>query len=125
MHLQRCRIAFPDTPSHVIFLHRCIQDSTIFICMTHGSLVAGDMIVLILTWIKTFHQWRLSRTLGIQLRFSTCLLRDGTLFFSDNHHQCNSPRNHWLKCDRVTSRSFNLAAAHHIPQPVYYKLAFA
>ncbi|KIP06042.1 hypothetical protein PHLGIDRAFT_73255, partial [Phlebiopsis gigantea 11061_1 CR5-6] len=45
----------------------------------HGSIIATDVMVLTLTWIKTFHQWRESRQLGMHVPISTCLLRDGNV----------------------------------------------
>ncbi|GJE90465.1 hypothetical protein PsYK624_066010 [Phanerochaete sordida] len=40
-----------------------------------------DGLVLVLTWHKTFRQWRDARNLNISLSASTCLLRDGTWYF--------------------------------------------
>ena len=45
--------------------------------VTRGSMVAADLIVLVLTWIKTFRNWNEARRLNVELSVSTCLLRDG------------------------------------------------
>ena len=45
--------------------------------MTRGSTVTADLVVLVLTWIKTFRNWSEARRLGIELTVSECLLRDG------------------------------------------------
>lgn len=69
------------------------DDSTITVgCLAHTSLVAADMVVLSLTWIKTFHLWRQSRRLNTVLPFTTCLLRDGKkpLFYSEMLLLCGS-----------------------------------
>ncbi|KIP06490.1 hypothetical protein PHLGIDRAFT_106964 [Phlebiopsis gigantea 11061_1 CR5-6] len=49
--------------------------------ITRAALIAADTIVLVCTWIKTFHLWRRSQRLGLSLSISTCLLRDGTVYF--------------------------------------------
>ncbi|EKM56349.1 uncharacterized protein PHACADRAFT_193966 [Phanerochaete carnosa HHB-10118-sp] len=48
---------------------------------TCGSLILADAIVLVLTWIKTFEQWRNARCLKMRASLTTCLLRDGTTYF--------------------------------------------
>ena len=45
--------------------------------VTRSSLVAADLIVLVLTWTKTFGSWKEARRLNVELSVSTCLLRDG------------------------------------------------
>ena len=45
--------------------------------VARGSLVAADLIVLVLTWTKTFRNWNEARRLNLDLSVSTCLLRDG------------------------------------------------
>ena len=40
-------------------------------------MVAADLIVLALTWTKTFRNWNEARRLNIELSITTCLLRDG------------------------------------------------
>lgn len=52
-----------------------IRHTVLFI--TRGCVFAGDLLTLVLTWIKTFRQWREARTLNMRLSISTCLLRDG------------------------------------------------
>ncbi|EKM48120.1 uncharacterized protein PHACADRAFT_203221 [Phanerochaete carnosa HHB-10118-sp] len=48
---------------------------------TRGSLILADAIVLVLTWIKTFRHWRNARRLKMRASLTTCLLRDGTMYF--------------------------------------------
>ena len=45
--------------------------------VTRGSLVTADLIVLVLTWAKTFRNWNEARRLNLYLSITTCLLRDG------------------------------------------------
>ncbi|EKM57684.1 uncharacterized protein PHACADRAFT_251466 [Phanerochaete carnosa HHB-10118-sp] len=45
--------------------------------ITRGSLILADMIVIILTWIKTFGDWRRARSINAKVPLTTCLLRDG------------------------------------------------
>ncbi|EKM50292.1 uncharacterized protein PHACADRAFT_201131 [Phanerochaete carnosa HHB-10118-sp] len=52
-----------------------------FLYTTRGSLILADAIVLILTWIKTFRHWRNARRLKMKASLTTCLLRDGTMYF--------------------------------------------
>lgn len=40
--------------------------------------ILADATVVCVTWKKTFSQWREGRTLGMPLRITNCLLRDGT-----------------------------------------------
>ncbi|EKM49124.1 uncharacterized protein PHACADRAFT_201992 [Phanerochaete carnosa HHB-10118-sp] len=53
----------------------------IFLYTTRGSLILADAIVLILTWIRTFRHWWNARRLKIKASLTTCLLRDGTMYF--------------------------------------------
>lgn len=45
--------------------------------MTRSCVVLSDLIVVGVTWQKTFRQWREGRRLNVPLSISTCLLRDG------------------------------------------------
>ncbi|KAJ3557058.1 hypothetical protein NM688_g1680 [Phlebia brevispora] len=45
------------------------------------SLIAADIIVLIVTWFKTIRQVKQLYSLGYTMSLSTILLRDGSLFF--------------------------------------------
>ncbi|KAI0628621.1 hypothetical protein C8Q77DRAFT_1067864, partial [Trametes polyzona] len=47
---------------------------------THSCAIAADLLVLILTWIKTYEIKKLASTLHSSATFSTLLLRDGTSF---------------------------------------------
>ncbi|EKM57647.1 uncharacterized protein PHACADRAFT_206531 [Phanerochaete carnosa HHB-10118-sp] len=49
--------------------------------ITRGSLILADVIVLTLTWIKTFGFWRQARRANVGTSLTTCLLRDGTIYF--------------------------------------------
>ncbi|EKM57643.1 uncharacterized protein PHACADRAFT_206528 [Phanerochaete carnosa HHB-10118-sp] len=52
-----------------------------FLYITRGSLILADTIVLVLTWIRTFGHWRQARHANIGVSVTTCLLRDGTVYF--------------------------------------------
>jgi hypothetical protein len=45
--------------------------------LTCAAAIGSEVIVLILTWIKTYGQWRESRRLKMPVSLSTLLLRDG------------------------------------------------
>ncbi|EKM48943.1 uncharacterized protein PHACADRAFT_265962 [Phanerochaete carnosa HHB-10118-sp] len=49
--------------------------------VARGSLILADAIVLILTWMKTLGNWLATRRLNMTVSLTTCLLRDGTLYF--------------------------------------------
>ncbi|EKM57688.1 uncharacterized protein PHACADRAFT_206567 [Phanerochaete carnosa HHB-10118-sp] len=49
--------------------------------IARGSLILADTIVLALTWIKTFGNWRQARSVNVQVSLTTCLLRNGTIYF--------------------------------------------
>ncbi|EKM54310.1 uncharacterized protein PHACADRAFT_258091 [Phanerochaete carnosa HHB-10118-sp] len=49
--------------------------------VSRGSSIVADTIVLVLTWIKTFGHWRDVRRANIGVSLTTCLLRDGTIYF--------------------------------------------
>ena len=53
------------------------------LCVARICLLAADAIVVVLTWSKTFGQWRRSRRLNMHVSVTTCLLRDGKLGFSN------------------------------------------
>ncbi|EKM48717.1 uncharacterized protein PHACADRAFT_202485 [Phanerochaete carnosa HHB-10118-sp] len=55
-----------------------------FTYVTRGSLVLADAIVLVLTWIKTFGHWKNARRLNMRVSLTTCLLRDGTIYFIEH-----------------------------------------
>ncbi|EKM50265.1 uncharacterized protein PHACADRAFT_201108 [Phanerochaete carnosa HHB-10118-sp] len=48
---------------------------------TRSSLILADAIVLVLTWIKTFDSWKNARRADVRASLTTCLLRDGTIYF--------------------------------------------
>jgi hypothetical protein len=45
--------------------------------LTRGSSILGDVIVVAITWAKTFKQWREGKRLNVHTSISTLLLRDG------------------------------------------------
>ena len=49
--------------------------------LTRSGAIAADALVLILTWTRTFLQWRQLRRVGIRHSISALLLRDGTPIF--------------------------------------------
>ncbi|GJE88910.1 hypothetical protein PsYK624_049980 [Phanerochaete sordida] len=49
--------------------------------VTRSFLIASDVIVLVITWLKTYRQWREARRIHLHLSMSSCLLRDGTVYF--------------------------------------------
>lgn len=55
--------------------------SLILVLVERLTLVAVDIVVVVLTWLKTYQQVRESRRLGISLPLSICLIRDGTVYF--------------------------------------------
>ena len=58
-------------------LRRLILTSFVVHLTTRISLIAMDFLVLVLTWVKTFSQWRESRRVGISRSITESLLRDG------------------------------------------------
>ncbi|GJE98347.1 hypothetical protein PsYK624_145750 [Phanerochaete sordida] len=46
-----------------------------------NDILASDVLLLVLTWIKSFRQFRDVRRLGLGGSIATVLLRDGTLYF--------------------------------------------
>lgn len=46
--------------------------------VTRGCVVFADVLVLIVTWVKTFKQWKEARQLNMSLSVTRLLLRDGT-----------------------------------------------
>ncbi|EKM53955.1 uncharacterized protein PHACADRAFT_196390 [Phanerochaete carnosa HHB-10118-sp] len=57
---------------------------------TRCSLIAADIIVLVLTWIKSFEHFKEMRQLNLGLSVSAVLLRDGKLISLSTHEQHNS-----------------------------------
>lgn len=50
--------------------------------LTRSSLIAGDVLVLVVTWRKTFPLWLQARKANISSpSVTTCLLRDGSWYF--------------------------------------------
>jgi hypothetical protein len=47
--------------------------------LARGTLILADVIVLVVTWAKTYRQWRQGRQLNMPVSLSTLLLRDGEI----------------------------------------------
>ncbi|EKM57661.1 uncharacterized protein PHACADRAFT_206542 [Phanerochaete carnosa HHB-10118-sp] len=60
---------------------RLTQSMFFVVYTTRGSLILADAIVLTLTWIRTFRHWRNARRVNVGVSLTTCLLRDGTIYF--------------------------------------------
>lgn len=44
---------------------------------TRAAMMLADILVVVITWIKTFKEWNTARQLKLSLSVTTCLLRDG------------------------------------------------
>ncbi|EKM60189.1 uncharacterized protein PHACADRAFT_246036 [Phanerochaete carnosa HHB-10118-sp] len=80
----RSSITFVETPQ----VTGCFDSTNIppklsmeLLFLTRCSLIASDILVLILTWVKSLAQWRAMRRLKLGSSVSTVLLRDGSLYF--------------------------------------------
>ncbi|EKM57583.1 uncharacterized protein PHACADRAFT_206478 [Phanerochaete carnosa HHB-10118-sp] len=49
--------------------------------VTRVPLIAADLLVLVLTWMKTYRQYKEARSLNIKSPLATCLIHDGTTYF--------------------------------------------
>ena len=49
---------------------------------TRGSAIAVDILVLLITWTKTFQHWRQLHQISLGASVSTLLLRDGMCLIS-------------------------------------------
>lgn len=49
--------------------------------VTQGVLLLQDILVLCLTWMKTYRKWTDARRVKVSVSVLECLLRDGTLYF--------------------------------------------
>ncbi|EKM57577.1 uncharacterized protein PHACADRAFT_206472 [Phanerochaete carnosa HHB-10118-sp] len=84
----------PEAPSN-IFLHQLVHawttlstpvirissqiSSVTFI--TRVPLILADLLVLVLTWMKTYRQYKEARSLNIKSSLITCLIHDSTVYF--------------------------------------------
>ena len=68
-----------------ILLTMLIKPPNTVLLITRGFAISGDILVLILTWIKTYRQWRDSRSLHISFSVAGLLLRDGEMLFAAIH----------------------------------------
>ncbi|KAH9848729.1 hypothetical protein C2E23DRAFT_738700 [Lenzites betulinus] len=55
-----------------------LTERSIVSISTHSCAIAADLLVLVLTWIKTYEIKKLASSLRSEATFSTLLLRDGT-----------------------------------------------
>ena len=46
--------------------------------LTRASVVLGDVLVIGVTWYKTYNTWKTAASVAMKASFSTMLLRDGT-----------------------------------------------
>ena len=76
----------------------CLSSSLLGEFVTLGALLLQDVLVLGLTWIKTYRQWRDSRRANIFPSLSQCLLRDGAF-----NHSC--PELCELRADSMCERN--------------------
>ncbi|KZT64305.1 hypothetical protein DAEQUDRAFT_732820 [Daedalea quercina L-15889] len=53
----------------------------VFVAVAMAMCSAADVIVVVSTWCKTYHTFRLARSVNISTPLSTVLLRDGTVYF--------------------------------------------
>ncbi|EKM57578.1 uncharacterized protein PHACADRAFT_206475 [Phanerochaete carnosa HHB-10118-sp] len=62
-----------------------IDNSVLFaasvLFVTRIPLIVADLLVLVLTWMKTYRQYREARALNIKSPLTTCLIHDGTVYF--------------------------------------------
>lgn len=47
---------------------------------TRAAVIAGDAIVLVVTWVKTWHTYKIASSVDLQVPLSYLILRDGALF---------------------------------------------
>ena len=73
--------------------------------------MAADLIVLVLTWIKTFRQWREGRKLNVPFPISACLLRDGEI--------CRPYKGVRFECGYIGTWYFMRVNARHPSMTVY------
>ncbi len=45
---------------------------------TRSSVILGDILVLIVTWYKTYSTWKTAASVAMKASFSTMILRDGS-----------------------------------------------
>ncbi|EKM56356.1 uncharacterized protein PHACADRAFT_91681, partial [Phanerochaete carnosa HHB-10118-sp] len=80
-----------NIPAFLIFTLLIVISMCAVLYFTRCSLIAADIIVLVLTWIKSFKQLIEMRRVNLGLSISTVLLRDGKrISLSLSCAQCNS-----------------------------------
>lgn len=57
-----------------------IMITHVVLIFTRSSVIASDVLVLVLTWVKSFTHWRQMRRLKLGSSISSVLLRDGMYF---------------------------------------------
>ncbi|KAI0365794.1 hypothetical protein BV20DRAFT_1056178 [Pilatotrama ljubarskyi] len=68
--------------SYLVFASKCSSSFIFRLSLaTHTCAIAADLLVLVLTWIKTYEVKKLAAVLRTDASFSYLLLRDGTLYF--------------------------------------------
>ncbi|KAI0641385.1 hypothetical protein C8Q79DRAFT_1014332 [Trametes meyenii] len=63
-------------------LYGCSEATSLDDVQLHSSAVVADLLVVILTWVKTYGIRKLATVLRSETSISALLLRDGTLYFS-------------------------------------------
>ena len=69
--------------------------------VTRGTLILQDLLVLLLTWVKTFRVWQGAKKTKVHVAISTCLLRDGersALLLDDTHAETRRRHHVFLVC---------------------------
>lgn len=70
-----------DTGSCIATTRLSLRTIVILGLITRVSVIIADVLVLVLTWVKTYEQVVSARRLGQTMSVSICLLRDGTIYF--------------------------------------------
>ena len=58
--------------------------------LTRGAVVAADLLLLLVTWMKTYRHWRQARDAHVKVSMSTCLLRDGAFLTITDQNAANA-----------------------------------
>ncbi|TFK91078.1 hypothetical protein K466DRAFT_483510 [Polyporus arcularius HHB13444] len=63
----------------IVFFTSCmpLATNTVMLLLTRSSVIIGDMIVLGVSWQKTYSTWRVAKSAAIKASFAATILRDG------------------------------------------------
>ncbi|EKM60191.1 uncharacterized protein PHACADRAFT_85378, partial [Phanerochaete carnosa HHB-10118-sp] len=89
----------PKLNTECVLLHMLI--------FTRSSLIASDVLVLVLTWIKSYPHWREMRRLKLSSSVSTVLLRDG-IYLIPFHLPIHNESHRILSRHRLFSVSYHI-----------------